>query len=310
MHRYTHWTGDKNSHHKQKKIIKIILATILLSLALMVASAGFAQETQAHVADEEHGFTITPVLEWDGDSLKLTTQISESGHAYVANADADWGATVVVYRYVEGGEVVCNNHLFEAGLSSYYLESSWLASGYSSDAFEEQKDILNRHDAVFLTIVGGTENPPIQYEYYSTLNERGELTDYISGDKELGLCFGLRSLDDSHIFLKNIVIEDFDTLSYSEVGTSSDSNNGGGNNANNTSNQNTDNSGDVFGTGDGGTGNSDAGSKPSESPDTGIANDINYVFYGFIVTAIILTFPVAQIVYKSNQNKKKDAGKA
>ena len=307
MHHYTHWLGDKNSRHKQKKIIKIILATVLLSLALLAASIGLGSETQAHVASDAHGFTVTPVLEWGDDSMKLTTQISESGHEYVADAGTDWGVAVIVYRYIEDGEVTCNDHLFESSLDSYALESSWLASGYSSNAFEEQNDIFDRHDAIFLTVVGGTENPPIQYEYYSTLNERSELTDYISGDKELGLCFGLRSLDDSHVLLQNIVIDDFETLSYSEVGTSSNSNNGSGN-ANNANNQNTDTSNNAFGTGSGGTG--DAGSKPSESPDTGIAEDINYVFYGFIVAAIILTFPVAQVVYKSNQNKRKNSGKA
>ena len=306
MHHYTHWLGDQNSRQKQKKIIKTILATILLSLALLVASASFSQETQAHVADENHGFAITPALSWEDDSMELTTQISDD-HEYVANTTTDWAATVIVYRYIEGGEVACDYNLVRSGLNSYSLESTWLANGYSSNAFAEQNDILNRHDAIALTVASSIDNPPIQYEYSSTLNERSELTDYISGDKELGLCFVVISLDDSHVLFKNIVIDDFATLSYSEVGTSSDSSSGSGNNA---GNQNADNSGDAFGTGDGGIGNSDAGSKPSESPDLGIADDINYVFYGFIVTAIILTFPVAQIVYKSNQNKKKDSGKA
>lgn len=51
------------------------------------------------------------------------------------------------------------------------------------------------------------------------------------------------------------------------------------------------------------------GKKDAEDvPDLGFTDDINYIFYGLVISALILAFPVTKILYKSNQNKKKNSG--
>ena len=183
------------------------VVAVLVAIVLLVTPAGVAE---AHEADDNHGFRLSPSAEIasNGD-LDVRLRITETGHPESVSEDTfAWNLFWFRYEYIEGGAFDCSKDHF---VDPWSLED-WLSdNGYEASVYETQKDIFYkaRISIIFEHDEGGYE-AGISRSYNDN-----EITDYEDTDGKLAFCFMVEHDDGTHLALNNIV------LNFSDLTTSS-----------------------------------------------------------------------------------------